>query len=181
MSPHLPCAAVDRAWRRGGSRRINCQASQCRSRLRVWIRPSLVKSIYSRVRTEPDLSVRHVRRLCGSYIFLNIEHIAVVRLQNQSYLSCFIRSSINQKTAAKKAKLYEAASERSSLKHSEKQSWQTAGLCRIHVLCAIQVALSKNNSTGYQRGSQQRWRFGNPLTQVSLRDKREFSWTYWRQ
>jgi hypothetical protein len=25
-----------------------------------------------------------VRRLCGSYIFLNIEHIAVVRLQNQS-------------------------------------------------------------------------------------------------
>ena len=70
MTPHLPCAAVDRTWRTGGSRRINCQANQCRSRLRVWIPPSLVKSIYSRVRTEPVWSVRHVRRLCSSYIFL---------------------------------------------------------------------------------------------------------------
>ncbi len=96
MTPHLPCSAVDRAWRTGGSRRIDCKANQCRSGLRVWIPPSLVKFIYSRVRTEPDHSARHVRRLCGSYIFLNIECIAVVRLQNQSYLSCFIRSSINQ-------------------------------------------------------------------------------------
>ena len=70
MTPHLPCAAVDRAWRRGGSRRINCQANQCQSGLRVWIPPSLVKSIYSRVRTEPDNSARHVRRLCSSNIFL---------------------------------------------------------------------------------------------------------------
>ena len=70
MTPHLPCAAVDAAWRLGGSRRINCEANQCQSRLRVWIRPSLVKSIYSRVRTEPEPSVRHVRRLCCSYIFL---------------------------------------------------------------------------------------------------------------
>ena len=70
MTPHLPCAAVDRTWRQGGSRRINCQANQCQSGLRVWIPPSLVKSIYSRVRTEPDNSARHVRRLCSSNIFL---------------------------------------------------------------------------------------------------------------
>ena len=70
MTPHLPCAAVDRTWRQGGSRRINCQANQCRSGLRVWIPPSLVKSIYSRVRTEPENSARHVRRLCSSDIFL---------------------------------------------------------------------------------------------------------------
>jgi hypothetical protein len=37
-------------------------------------------------------------------------------------ISIIITSSINQKTAVKKAELYEAASERSSLKHSEKQS-----------------------------------------------------------
>ena len=126
MTPHLPCAAVDCAWRQGGSRRINCQANQCRSGLRVQIRPSLVKSIYSRVRTEPDNSARHVRRQCNSDIFLRYRVHSrrappkpVISLV--SYLISSVFQSIYQKTAAKKAKLFEAASERSSLKQSKAQ------------------------------------------------------------
>jgi hypothetical protein len=60
-----------------------------------------------------------------------------VRLQNQSYLSCFIRSSINQKTAAKKAKLSAAASERSSLRQSKANDVSISLIGKIAVLKTI--------------------------------------------
>ena len=123
MTPHLPCAAVDATWRLGGSRRINCQANQCRSGLRVRIPPSLVESIYSRVSTEPYNSARHVRRLCSSDIFLRYPaHSRRAPPKPVIVLLYFMTSSVLQsikKTAAKKAQLFEAASERSSLKQSK--------------------------------------------------------------
>ena len=122
MTPHLPCAAVDAAWRKGGSRRINCQANQCRSGLRVRIPPSLVKSIYSRVSTEPDHSARHVRRLCSLDIFLRYPSHSrrappkpVISLLLHRYLKQTFLKLIKKRRAAKKAKLFEAASERCSL------------------------------------------------------------------
>jgi hypothetical protein len=62
-----------------------------------------------------------------------------VRLQNQSYLSCFIRFSINQaeKTAAKKAKLFEAAGERSSLRQSKANDVSISLVGKIAVLKTI--------------------------------------------
>ena len=107
MTPHLPCAAVDATWRQGGSRRINCQANQCRSGLRVRILPSLVESIYSRVSTEPDNSARHVRRLCSSDIFLRYPAHSrrappkpVISLL--SYLISSVLQSFNQKRRRRK-------------------------------------------------------------------------------
>ncbi len=143
MTPHLPCAAVDCAWRQGRSRRINCQANQCWSRLRVWIPPSLVKSIYSRVRTEPVWSVRHVRRLCSFYIFLRYRaHSRRAPSKPVIDLSFLTASSLLQsikKTAAKKAKLFEAASERSSLKQSKAHEVSISLIEKIAILELIRT------------------------------------------
>jgi hypothetical protein len=46
------------------------------------------------------------------YFFVDIEHIAVVRFKNQSYLKYKHSFFISSNKAAKKAELFEAASER---------------------------------------------------------------------
>ena len=142
MTPHLPCAAVDATWRQGGSRRINCQANQCRSGLRVRIPPSLVKSIYSRVCTEPNRSARHVRRLCSSYIFLDIERIAVVRLQNQSYPLCLISFHLffnqsEKKQQRRKRSFLQRQANASSLRQSKANDMSISLIGKIAVLKTI--------------------------------------------
>jgi hypothetical protein len=60
------------------------KANQC-CELEVSIRPSSIKSFYSRDTTEPDsFKVHDAAVMLLIYFFVDIEHIAVVRFKNQT-------------------------------------------------------------------------------------------------